>query len=71
MPPKKLTAMTKAEFTRLLAKYLAIEGNTAVGLASDLVVTRMTIYRWRTGARSIDRFTADAIRKYFTEKLGD
>lgn len=71
MPPKKKTGMTKTEFARSLVKYLAIKGNSVSGMADELGITRMTIYRWKKGERNIDTFTADAVRKFFAEKLND
>jgi len=67
MSPKKDVAMTKDEFNRLLSKYLAVKGNSVLGMADKIGVTRLTIYRWKRGERRIDQFTADALLKFFKE----
>jgi len=65
MSPIKKPAMSAAEFSEMLNEWLLIEGNTLVKLAKDLEVMRMTIWRWKNGERTIDKFTAQALKKYF------
>lgn len=65
MSPKKLQAMKAKVFKELLDKYLAIEGHSVVSFAAELGVSRVSVHRWAGGARTIDRFTAEAIKKVF------
>lgn len=66
MSPIKAQAMKGSEFKQMLDQYLAISNeHSVVSLAAELGVNRVTVHRWASGKRTIDRFTADAIRKVF------
>lgn len=66
MSPIKAQAMKGSDFKKMLEQYLAIsDEHSVVSLAAELGVNRVTVHRWASGKRTIDRFTADAIRKVF------
>ncbi|MBL8865899.1 MAG: hypothetical protein JNK93_10100 [Planctomycetia bacterium] len=65
MSPKKVQAMKGSDFKKMLEKYLEIEGHSVVSFAEELGVNRVSVHRWASGKRTIDRFTAEAIRNVF------
>lgn len=67
--PKKKPAMSKTEFTRIFTQLKDTAKLTPAQIADGLGVNRVSLYRWASGERTIDKFTAAAIRAYAASKL--
>ena len=67
--PKKKPAMSKSEFSKLFTQLKDVAKLSPDQIAEDLGVNRVSLYRWASGDRSIDKFTAAAIRAYAESKL--
>lgn len=67
--PKKKPAMSKSEFTRIFTQLKETAKLSPSQIAEGLGVNRVSLYRWTSGERTIDKFTAAAIRAYAATKL--